>query len=541
MNLLLHHLRKDLRFARWLILISLVLAAGVLWFPSVPLEERPGQIKWLYLSQYGIWLLTLLTAGQLIQLDAPLRESGFMRTRPAPRTTVLLSKMIAVLVLIVPLAMIECLLLVLLDLKPGATNLVIIFAENLLMLALIGSVGMALAIRQESTAKFNASVVGWIGIGVIGWIAFTWGQSAYFRMQKPEWSRTLEYLKTSRLFMAQIVALTGAVIGIVLFARSGRREIITRSLAFTALCALATLFFWPVNFVEAFVPAGREAPRNEWPDQTKLKFSFGDPPDGLMPKKTLSFNNGGYNGMTYRSIHGWYRLEGLSNGWITAQNSYESELKLANGRVLTSHQSAWAPISKVWILSTLGIKAGWGNPYDYPSNADLAEFNLADAAGAMSGASLKGHMNIPIKRPILLQRIRLKAGVSTHVGGHLISITKVGILGDEISFNLIVQTPLNFSRGGWQKIWTDRIEYLVINAARGEYLANIGGGESNPHSGHLSVRNLDFSQSIFPQHERKEITPDWLDGAELLIVGEEYGGSFSQSFDFPNINLSDER
>lgn len=541
MNPLLHHFRKDLRFARWLFLFTLVLAAGALWFPSVPLEERGEQIKWLYLSRYGSWLMTLLTAGHLIQLDAPLRESGFMTTRPAPRSTVLLSKMIAVLVFIVPLAMIECLLLVLLDLKPGATTIVLVFAENLLMLAMIGSVGMALAIREESAAKFNASVVVCIGIGVIGWIAFKWGQSTYFLTVKPEWSRSLEYLKISRLFMAQIVALTGAVISIVLFVRSGRRETVTRSLAITSLSALAALFFWPVNFVEAFVSAPREAPRNEWPDQTKLKFSFGDPPEGQMPRKTLSFNNGGYNGMTYRRIHGWYRLEGLSNGWMTAQNSYESELKLANGRVLTSHQSAWAPIPKVWILPTLGIKTSFGNPYHCPSKADLAEFNLADAADAMNGASLKGQLNIPIKRPVLLQRIPLKAGLSTHVGNHLVSITKVEVLGDEISFNLVVQTPLNYSRGGWQEIWTDRIEYLVMNAARGEYLEHNGGGESNPHSGHLSVRNLDFSKTVFPRHERRGIPSDWLDGAELLIVGEEYGGSFPQAFDFPNINLSDDR
>jgi hypothetical protein len=81
----------------------------------------------------------------------------------------------------------------------------------------------------------------------------------------------------------------------------------------------------------------------------------------------------------------------------------------------------------------------------------------------------------------------------------------------------------------------------VINAARGEYLEDNGGGESNPHSGHLSVRNLDFSKAIYPQHKRKEIPPNWLDGAELLIVGEEHGGGFSQSFDFQNINLSNDR
>ncbi len=541
MNLLLHHLRKDLRFARWMILATLIVSAFVLWFPTVPLEERTEQIKWLYLAQYGSWLLTILTAGHLTQVDAPLREGGYLRTRPAPRSTVLLSKMIAVLILIVPVAMIECLLLVLLDLKPGVTTLILVFGENLLILALMGSVGMALAIRTESAAKFNASVVCWIGIGVIGWIAFKWGQSTYFLTVKPEWSDSLEYLKISRLFMAQIVALSGAVIGIVLFVRSGRRETVTRSLAITSLSALAALFFWPVNFVEAVVSAPREAPRDEWPDQTKLKFSFGDPPEGQMPRETLSFNNGGYNGMTYRSIHGWYRLEGLSNGWMTAQNSYESELKLANGRVLTSHQSAWAPIPKVWILPTLGIKTRFGNPYSFPSKADLAEFNLADAAHAMTGASLEGQIKIPIKRPILLHRIPLKAGLSSHVGDHLISITKAEVLGDEISFNLVVQTPLIQLRGGWQNIWTDRIEYLVINTARGEYLENSGAGESNPHSGHLSVRNLDFSQTIFPRHEHKEIPPDWLDAAELLIVGEEYGGSFPQAFDFPNINLSTER
>ena len=541
MNLLLHHLRKDLRFARWMILITLVLAAGVLWFPSVPLGERPDQIKWLILARYGSWLLTLLIAGHLIQLDAPLRESGFMRTRPAPRRTLLLSKAITVLILIVPLAMIECVLLILLGLKPCVANLLIIFAENLLILAMICSAGMALAIREPSAAKFNASVVAWIGVGGIAWLAFAWGKSTYFRTEKPEWSYALENLNSSRLLMAQIVALTGAVIGIMCFTCSGRRETITRSLAVTVLCALATLFFWPGNFVEALVPARREALRNEWPDQSTLAFAFTGEVPHRSSKKILSVSNSGYNGMTYRSIRGSYRLEGLSNGWMTAQNSYESELKLANGRVLTSRQSAWAPIPRVWILPPLGIKTSFGNPYDCPFNADLAEFNLADAADAMSGASLKGQLTIPIKRPILLKRIPLKVGLSAHVGDHLISITKVEILSDEISFNLIVQTPLNFSRGGWQKIWTDRIEYLVINTAQGEYLENSGAGESNPHSGHLAVRNLDFSQPIFPRYEHKEIPPGWLDGAELLIVGEEYGGSFSQSFDFPNINLSDEQ
>lgn len=543
MNLLLHHLRKDLSLRlRWPLLLLLVEAIGVVvWYASLPPEGRADHVAVLPFWHYSIWALCFLICGGLVQQDAPLNEGGFIRTRPATLSIVLGAKALAAVTLLLPFALIHCLSLLMLGMQPGGLDLFLIFAEEMLMLSALGAVGMAMSIRQESFAKFFSSVVLWGGIVFIGWITYAWCSDAYLRHTRPEWSHDLEYLKISRILMAWLVALMGAVLGILLFARNRRRQMISMSLAVTALLTIATLFFWPINFVKTFVPPVREAPKNEWPDQTKLKFSFGDPPEGMMPKETLSFNNGGYNGMTYRRIHGWYRLEGLSNGWMTAQNSYESELKLANGRVLTSHQSAWAPIPKVWILPTIGIKTSFGNPYRYPSKADLAEFNLADAADAMNGASLKGQLNIPIKRPVLLRRIPLKAGLSTHVGNHLVSITKVAVLGDEISFNIVVQTPLKFVRGGWQNIWTDRLEYLVINAARGEYLEDNGGGESNPHSGHLSVRNLDFSKAIFPRHEYKEIPPDWLYGAELLIVGEEYGGSFSQSFDFPNINLSDQR
>lgn len=185
--------------------------------------------------------------------------------------------------------------------------------------------------------------------------------------------------------------------------------------------------------------------------------------------------------------------------------------------------------------------ASFGNSYDYPSTADLSEFNLANAVDTMSGASLKGQLHIPIKRPVLLQRIPFKAGLSTQVAKHLISITKVENLGDEISFNIVTQTPLIQLNGGWQSISTDRIEYFVINAARGEYLEQRGGGSSHVKSGHLSVQSMNFSKAIYPGHERKKIPTDWLDGAELLIVSEEYGGTFSHPFEFSDINLSDQR
>lgn len=541
MNLLLHHLLKDLRFARWLILITLVLAAGVLWFPSVPLEERAEQIKWVLLPRYGSWLLTLLTAGHLIQLDAPLRESGFMRTRPLPRMSMLLSKMIAILVLIVPLGMIECLLLVLLDLKPGTANLFIIFAENLLMLGLIGSIGMALAIRQESVAKFNASVVGWICVGVIGWIAFTWGKSAYFRMQKPEWSYTLEYLKSSRLLMFQVVALTGAVIGIALFARSGRRETMTRSLAITTLCALASFFFWPLNFVKALATPHREAPENEWPDQAMLKFAF---EANRNYKSIITFNgDGGYNDVTYRPIHGNGRFTGLTDGWRPSPHtSYESELTLSNGRTLSSHREAWVGLGPQAVVPLLGIPGPFGIDDKQSFGVQLAEFKLEDAVGAMTGAHLKGTMQIPLKRPVILARIPFRKGASIQLGNQRINLTKVETNPAEITYTIIQQKPLIKLRGAWFDHDGGAIDFIVINAHRKEFLYHGSQSSGGNSSGYYSIVRKDFTQPIWqPSGKTGPIPIDWADDAELLITGDENGGSFSQPFDFPNINLSNNR
>lgn len=537
MNMLAHHLRKDLRYIRWWMLLTLLVAAGILWFPTVPLEERVEQIIWLSLIRYGGWLMLFLTIGRMVQLDAPFRDGAFLRSRPAAISTLIASKSLTALVLVIPMAMLECVLLLMLDMKPGATSLLLIFFENLLTLSAIAAVGIAHSMRKECFGKWFSSALVWASCLGIAWFCFLWFKNHQQHDAKQYWSYSVEYLKSSRMIMLQIVALTGASAGILAFIRSRRHETISRALGLTAICAIGVWLFWPVNFVEAFVPTRRTAPKDEWPDQSKLDFSFLVNPHQI-PRDIITYSDGGYNGLTYRGIRGTYRLDGLSSGWMTAQNSYESKLKLANGRVLNSRQSAWAPVQMMWILPTLGVGPGFGDPYEYPSQVDLADFNLADAANSMSGASLKGHLRIPIKRPVLLQRIPLRAGQSILVGNHRISITKTENLGDEISFNIVTQSPLVQMNGGWQSIWTDRIEYFVINAARGEHLDYRGGGSSNQKSGHLSVQSMNYSNPLHPAHERKQIPPDWLDGAELLIVSEEYGGTFSQPFEFPDINLS---
>jgi len=536
MNLLFHHLRKDLRFARWLILATWFIAAWVLWFPSVPLEERSEQIKWLYLSRYGSWLTLCLTVGHLIQLDAPLREGAFIRTRPALQSDMLRSKGLAALLIIVPMALFECLMLLLIGLRPGAMELLLVFAENLLILATIAAIGMAMALRVDSTRKLNASVVSWGGILFIGWIAFRWFKSSYGGSEKPEWSYTFEYLKISRLLMTQVVALTGAVVSILLFARRGRPGTITKSLAITALCALATLFVWPLNFVKACIPAQREAPKNEWPDPTKLTITV-DPTRHSQSRFTKY--SGGYNGLTYRSIESYYDIKDLSPDWNpNATNGYLSEIVLADGRVIKRHCESWGSIQPTAVLHNLKMKPEYPKVSDREWRAQLAEFKLESYPGSLSGATLKGEILLPLYRAVILARAPFKEGLSLRIHSRQIQIPKIETIGDELHCTLIEASSSCSLRGGDSRFSENGIVFLIVQKDRGEFVQANGSGQSNLTTGHYFFRKTDFVGVIFPPDKKKPFTPEWLAGAEFLIIGQEYGGTLSQSFDFSDVNLS---
>ena len=543
MNQVLHFFRKDLRLSRWPLLFLVIEALGImLWYSMLPLEKRMDQIVVLPLWRYTIWAACFIYIGGLTQRDAPFREGAFFRTRPVALSTVLRSKCLSALIFIVLFAMIESLSLFMLGLKLSALDFLLIFAEEILVLSALGAVSMAMAIRQETVSKYFSSVALWGGILFLAWIAFTWGENSYLKQQeKPEWSYTLEYLKTSRLLMAQVVTLTGAVIGILLFIRSGRRETITQSLAITAFSAVATWCFWPLNFVKAFAPPHREAPKNEWPDLAKLKFAF---EEDRNYRSIITYHGDiSYNDVTYRPIYGNARLTGLTDGWRpTFDTSYKSKLTLSNGKTISSHREEWARLGSRAIIPTLGIPNPYNTDDKQSSGFQLAEFKLQDAESAMTGAHLKGTMEIPLKRPVILARIPFRQGASIQLGNQRIELTKVETSLDDINFTIIQQKPLINLRGDGFNHDGGVVDFLVIHPGRKEFLYEGGGPNRRDTSGHYAIETKEFTQPIWQADFRKHpIPPDWTDGAELLIVGDENGGSFSQAFDFPNIKLSNER
>jgi hypothetical protein len=547
MNLLLHHVRKDLRHSRWLIALTWLAAAGILWLPATPVEKRVEVMQWLPFLRYGSWVLLFLTIGRIVQLDAPLRDTAFLRSRPVSPNEWLFSKLLTCLILLLPMALIQVAMILLAGMRPEFIDLFLIFFEEMLALGVVMALAMAISARSITYSNFITITMGCTFAAFIVFAVYVNAAEWLTRRTKSEWSYDHEYLNLSRLLITQVIAVLGLSGGIFLCLRARHPERLAAAITGTALLAALAWFFWPVNFVKTFTRPEAVAPRSEWPDLSALKLSFREQrmwskaKAGPAPTR-FSFGDVGYNDTTYRRINGYTQLEGLPEEWFAYPNSFESELLLSNGKTLSSRYTAWAVLSETIALPLVGIPLTWNQASNQLNEVALAEFPLPEASDAMTGAKLQGKVHIPIKRPVILARLPLRIGVSTRIGNRHIRITEVERIGTKIHYKLVNETPRVRSRGVWNSEPHRRIEFLAVNVGKREFLTLASNSGFGGSSGHYSLSGHDISQTIWRDPLKKwdgsPIPEDWLDGAELLVVGDEYGGTLSQSFNFSDVTLT---
>lgn len=547
MNLLFHHVRKDLRHSCWSIALTWLAAAGIFWLPAAQVEKRAEVMQWLPFFRYGSWVLLFLTVARIVQLDAPLRDTAFLRSRPVSSGTWLVSKLASGVVILLPIALFQVVALPLAGLRLDFTDSLLLFFEEALVLSVVAALALALSTRMETYPRFIGLTLGIAFAGFIVLVSYLVFDRWLTRGIKPEWGYDIEYLKLSRLLITQFIAVAGLVAGCRVCLRARHRERLGLVISGTALIAALAWFYWPMNFVKTFTRAEAEAPSAEWPDLSRLKFSFEERKQwsrekaGPVPAR-FTFGDGGYNGTIYRDINGHTRLDGLPDEWFAYPNSIDAQLVFSNGKTLASRYTAWAGLSETMALPLVGIPLPWDKASNPLSGVALAKFPVPEAANAMTGAKLKGEIHIPIKRPVILARLPLRDGVSARVGNRRIWITDVERLDKKIHYKLAIETPRIGLRGGWYSEPHRRIEFLAVNVGKREYLtqgSNSGFGDS---SAHYALEGHDISQTIWHDPKKKWdgglIPGDWLDGAELLVVGDEYGGTLSQSFSFSDVTLS---
>jgi hypothetical protein len=543
MNLLFHHIRKDLRHSRWLIALTWLAAAGILWLPATPVEKRVEVMQWLPLIRYGSWTLLFLTIGRIVQLDAPLRDTAFLRSRPVSSSEWLSSKLVASVILMLPIALLQVAMILFAGLRPESIDLLLILAEEVLVLGVIALIAMTIAARTKTYSDFIAAA---IGIAFASFIVFAiYANTARWlnRDTKPTWSYDNEYLKLSKLLIAHVITAFGLLGSISICFRARSVERLPSFIAGTVVVAALAWFFWPMNFVKSLTRPEAAAPRSEWPDQSKIDFAFVEGRFDDNDKSTVSWGFGGYNDWYYQRISAFTRMEGLDPKWFAYPNGYASRLKSPSAEIAVSSKAAFGFLTDELILPHVGIPDSWKR-VNGATQVDIGEFPIKAIKAAGEDATLEGLVHIPLKRPVVLARIPLKAGARARIGHRRITITSVGVTRpDRISYQVIEERSMSRLRGGWYGEPYRRIEMIAINSERGEFLKSQGAGHSNLSTTHYTLSRMDYEDTIWLDYSKpdqdRNIPPGWLDGAELIITGDEYGGTITRGFRFENLNLID--
>ena len=542
MNLLLHHVRKDLRHSRWLIALTWLAAASILWLPATPVEKRVEVIQWLPLIRYGPWALLFLTIGRVVQLDAPLRDTAFLRSRPVSPGDWLASKLVSGVIVLLPMAFSQLAMILLAGLRPEIVDMLVIFTEEVLMLALVVALAMAIATRSKTYSNFISAAMGCVLATFIVVAVYMNAAEWLTRETKPEWSHGGEYLELSRLLISQVIATLSLLGGLFLCIRGHRPERLNHAMICTALAAALAWFFWPVNFVKTFTRPQAAAPRTEWPDQSKIEFAFAEGPLADNDKSRVSWGFGGYNDVHYQDIKAFTRMDGLDPKWFAYPNGYRSSLQSPIESVAHSSRTAWAGIGVEAILPTIKIPFPWKRT-NGANSVEIGNFLTTDIEAVGTNATLAGEVHIPLKRPVVLGRIPLKAGATARIGKRRITVTNVEVLRpDRISYQVIEERPMSRLRGGWYGEPHRDIKMIAINRERGQFLKSQRRSSSGHSTTHYALIRAEHEEMIWLDSVRSReepIPPGWLDGAELIITGDEYGGTFTREFRLENLNLID--
>lgn len=545
MNSVFHLALKDLRHSRWLIALTWIVAAAILWLPTLPVDSRDQEFFRFHLYGFGSWVLLFLTIGSIVQLDAPLRDTAFLRSRPVSHGDWLASKFLAVLFVIFPMALFPVSMILVAGLRPGLIHLSLAFVEEMLTLGMIAAFAMTIAARNQTPSKFIANVMALALSAFIVFIIFVKMMGASIpRMMDYEWCSDLYHRSLSRFLAAQGIALAGFAAAMLHFFRNRHRGHLTCATIGTVLAAILGACFWPLNFVKWFAPAEAEAPRSEWPDPSKIIFKFGQNPSAPEDETALVMNSdrsedGRSMGYSFRANT---YLSGLPNGWLVCEDGFDSTITFVDQRKFQSHGDPWPGLEARMILPRFGIP----NPVHSGDDSLLAStrlgsFNVDESEVVTRGATLAGSVNIPFRRPVILARMPLRAGAETIIGSRKIRILRVKVSDTRLSYQYSIEEPMVRFLGGSMSEPFRMLETIVVNASKRQRILFEGSSGGNGLS--VGPYRLAIIECLGPisldTRDEVPIPADWIEGAELIITGSEYGGALIREFQFKPVDLKE--
>ncbi len=512
--------RKDARSVRWWIALTWLLAA----VPINPVPPRFGSEEAPHDWEASLcWLLALMSAVRLAQMDDPCSAKGFMRTRPAsPWQQVFAKCAVLAIGFIAPIAL------------RHAVNLTS-FRLGLGWDDYVRAVGLAAPF--VAAAVFIAFLVGLVAprIGYLvavsmlllfALLAFrhdlTYVIQAIQLVDSTVISDSANAMIQRELIAGQTLAALAAVVAAGIYASSRSWRQLAVAVAGSVVVALVAIFLWP-HPVAGTADWDRTAPRSEWPDASGVVLNWdpASPPGGKVASKLPVFLDSYYQNQNLvwdgdnghvdswpwdkwplNMLSDWYgqkyiawggTVTGLSPSWYACPVAFDGQLTLADGRQFHSQGDWLGHTYAVWPWPSQSAGELGPNPAGVGGSVpglwwsgtseDVEEPNFArvmaklynyavDDIGLATGdAKVSGQVTLEFRRPVLLGSLPLKVGATFTANRKRFTIVQADFRGQHLDVfftGLEAMIPL---RGGHH---AHSLQAVLYNPVRHQTLSGPG-------------------------------------------------------------------
>ena len=339
MNLIFHHLKKDIRCLRlllslWFVLLvlnSLLMRSGLDRF--IVTSEGSQTLAIAHSLLYALQqLLQIVIVCQLVHADALAGTTAFWLTRPVSRKELLLSKSLFVLlILVVPALLVECMVMWLNAIPvpdwPGALAELVVLQCSLFILP-----AMLLAALTPNLARLSVTaLVSLIAFFLLHYTVLT------TVMTLGGVIRTEPEVTAALLLAAILLVGSGAIL--ITYQYSSRRTAQTAAGAIPVMLLLiATMNFWRWDFLTRTATLPSRSPLN--PDHVNLVLQ--------RDARTTSFeSHPRLRDAGMQKIMGRFSFLGVPPGFFVELIGLQVTLELPDGKLVPSgseNQSGWAGV-----------------------------------------------------------------------------------------------------------------------------------------------------------------------------------------------------
>ena len=437
MSLVTHLLKADARRFMWPMASWVALTvAAVVFEAAVPrLGDAERMWPFLALSMGALWAARMILAAALtvliVQTHVPVGTEAFWLTRPIPRASLVCSKLLLVLGLVVCVpAVCDAVIMLMYDVPPADVAKVVV--EWSIVRAIVALIVMVFAASTRNLAHFAlacgaviaaaaivsialVAVMSWRNRDAVGVLGVVSGDVAYeFASRWPDDTPTVA--SWGVLIAASLLALWSQF----------RHRRVRRSIAIGVAGGLAAALVG-VSWPWALLHAEPQTPGWAADDQLRLE----------APSQAIWFDNGGLqfgDAPRWHTAYAEMHLRGLPDGWIARVQllrgtlRYEGRTVLsgpAPGSLVVRHSPGAPNTVKTTLMKVLDVGVIRDQWHERSSKVPVMLVKHADLPVARTRASYDGEFQIDLRHFELAGTLPLAAGAVFREGAYRLRIERV--------------------------------------------------------------------------------------------------------------------